>query len=138
ARELLTWHHRPYGEGDLAGAWLAVACTADAEVDSAVLAEGEAGRIWCLRADDASAASAWMPATGRTGPATVAVHADRDPRQAAALRDVARGAVDAALRAGTAPRSRPRAAPKGRVVLVGGGPGDPGLLTVRGAERLSE
>ena len=79
-----------------------------------------------------------MPATGRSGPATVAVHADRDPRQAAALRDVALGAVDAALRAGTAPRSRPRRAPRGRVVLVGGGPVDPGLLTVRGAERLAE
>jgi uroporphyrin-III C-methyltransferase/precorrin-2 dehydrogenase/sirohydrochlorin ferrochelatase len=138
ARGLLDWRRRPYAVGDLAGAWLAMACTADADVNSAVQAEAEAARIWCLRADDASAASAWMPATGRTGSATVAVHADRDPRQAAALRDVAVEAVDAALRAGSAPRSRPGAAPRGRVVLVGGGPGDPGLLTVRGAERLSD
>ena len=90
ARGRLEWRQREYAAGDLAGAWLAMACTADAAVNAAVLAEAEAARIWCLRADDASAASAWMPATGRTGPATVAVHADRDPRQAAALRDVAR------------------------------------------------
>ena len=114
-----------------------IACTADPGVNAAVLAEADAARVWCLRADDASAASAWMPATGRTGPATVAVHADRDPHQAASLRDAAVGAVADALRGGTAPRSRPGAEPRGRVVLVGGGPGDPGLLTVRGAERLA-
>jgi uroporphyrin-III C-methyltransferase / precorrin-2 dehydrogenase / sirohydrochlorin ferrochelatase len=137
-RGRLDWQRRPFVSGDLAGAWLAVACTADAEVNAAVLAEADAARIWCLRADDASAASAWMPATGHSGVTTVAVHADRDPRQAAALRDVAVEAIGAALRAGTAPRSRPGAHPRGRVVLVGGGPGDPGLITVRGLERLAE
>jgi uroporphyrin-III C-methyltransferase/precorrin-2 dehydrogenase/sirohydrochlorin ferrochelatase len=137
-RGRLQWHRRGYEPGDLDGAWLSVACTADPDVNAAVLTEAETRRVWCLRADDARTASAWMPATGRTGPATVAVHADRDPRQAAALRDTALAAVEEALRAGTAPRSRPGAAPRGRVVLVGGGPGDAGLLTVRGAERLAE
>jgi uroporphyrin-III C-methyltransferase / precorrin-2 dehydrogenase / sirohydrochlorin ferrochelatase len=137
ARGRLEWQQRPYADGDLQDAWLAMACTADADVNAAVLAEAEASRIWCLRADDARTASAWMPATGRSGPATVAVHADRDPRQAAGLRDIAVGAVAEALRVGQAPRSRPAAAPRGRVTLVGGGPGDPGLLTVRGLERLA-
>jgi uroporphyrin-III C-methyltransferase/precorrin-2 dehydrogenase/sirohydrochlorin ferrochelatase len=137
-RGRLRWLRRGYEPGDLDGAWLAVACTAEPDVNAAVLAEAESRRVWCLRADDARTASAWMPATGRTGPATVAVHADRDPRRAAALRDTALAAVESALRAGTAPRSRPAAAPRGRVVLVGGGPGDAGLLTVRGAERLAE
>jgi uroporphyrin-III C-methyltransferase/precorrin-2 dehydrogenase/sirohydrochlorin ferrochelatase len=137
-RGRLEWRQRPYGPGDLAGAWLAMACTDDAEVNAAVLAEAEAARLWCLRADDARTASAWMPATGRTGPTTVAVHADRDPRQAATLRDVAVAAVGDALRRGEAPRSRPGSRPAGRVVLVGGGPGDPGLMTVRGMERLAE
>lgn len=136
-RGRVEWRRRPYRTGDLAQAWLAMACTADAEVNAAVLAEAEAGRIWCLRVDDARTASAWMPATGHSGPATVAVHADRDPRQAAALRDVAVGAVAAALHAGAAPRSRPGPGPRGRVTLVGGGPGDPGLITVRGLDRLA-
>jgi uroporphyrin-III C-methyltransferase / precorrin-2 dehydrogenase / sirohydrochlorin ferrochelatase len=117
-RGRLDWRRRPFVSGDLAGAWLAMACTADAEVNAAVLAEADAVRIWCLRADDASAASAWMPATGHSGATTVAVHADRDPRQAAALRDVAVEAIGGALRAGTAPRSRPGAHPRGRVVLA--------------------
>jgi uroporphyrin-III C-methyltransferase / precorrin-2 dehydrogenase / sirohydrochlorin ferrochelatase len=138
ARGRLSWQQRGYADGDLEGAWLALACTADADVNAAVLAAADAAHIWCLRADDASAASAWMPATGRSGPATIAVHADRDPHQAAALRDVAVDAVSDALRAGVAPRSRPGRQPKGRVVLVGGGPGDPGLITLRGIERLAE
>jgi uroporphyrin-III C-methyltransferase/precorrin-2 dehydrogenase/sirohydrochlorin ferrochelatase len=138
ARGRLEWQQRPYAPGDLHEAWLAMACTADADVNAAVLAEAEASRIWCLRADDARTASAWMPATGRSGPATDAVHADRDPRQAAALRDIAVGAVTEALRARQAPRSRPAAEPRGRVTLVGGGPGDPGLMTLRGFERLAE
>jgi uroporphyrin-III C-methyltransferase/precorrin-2 dehydrogenase/sirohydrochlorin ferrochelatase len=137
-RGRLDWQQRDYAPGDLHDAWLALACTADAAVNAAVLAEAESARIWCLRADDARAASAWMPATGRTGPATVAVHADRDPRQAATLRDVAVEAVSEALTAGAAPRSRPGSRPRGRVTLVGGGPGDPGLITVRGIERLAE
>lgn len=137
-RGRLDWQQRDYAPGDLRDAWLALACTADAAVNAAVLAEAESARIWCLRADDARAASAWMPATGRTGPATVAVHADRDPRQAATLRDVAVEAVSEALTAGAAPRSRPGSRPRGRVTLVGGGPGDPGLITVRGIERLAE
>ncbi len=138
ARGRVDWRQRPYARGDLGGAWLAVACTADADVNAAVLAEADETLTWCLRADDASSASAWMPATGRSGPATVAVHADRDPRQAATLRDVAVDAVADALRAGEAPRSRPAGRPPGRVVLVGGGPGDPGLITLRGIERLAE
>jgi uroporphyrin-III C-methyltransferase/precorrin-2 dehydrogenase/sirohydrochlorin ferrochelatase len=151
-RGTITWLPRAYQPGDLDGAWLAMACTADAEVNAQVLAAADEARIFCLRADDASQASAWMPATGRTGRATVSVHGDRDPQTAAALRDVALAAVEAALREdqGLQSRRRPRASDagkvggkgpsegSGRVTLVGGGPGDPGLLTLRGSQALAD
>ena len=83
-RGQIQWLARLYEPGDLQGAWLAMACTADPSVNAQVLAAADEARIFCLRADDASEASAWMPATGRTGRATVSVHGDRDPRAAAA------------------------------------------------------
>jgi uroporphyrin-III C-methyltransferase/precorrin-2 dehydrogenase/sirohydrochlorin ferrochelatase len=139
-RGRINWLGRPYREGDLQGAWLAMACTADATVNAQVLAAADEARIFCLRADEASGASAWMPATGRTGRATVSVHADRDPRTAAALRDVALSAVEAALREDPRlpTRGREAHAGAGRVILVGGGPGDPRLLTLKGAQALAD
>jgi uroporphyrin-III C-methyltransferase / precorrin-2 dehydrogenase / sirohydrochlorin ferrochelatase len=139
-RGQIEWHQRPYQSGDLQDAWLAMACTADASVNAEVLAAADEARIFCLRADDASGASAWMPATGRSGRATVSVHADRDPQTAAALRDAAVAAVEAALREDPRRRThhRAQAAGSGGVVLVGGGPGDPELLTLKGFQALAD
>ncbi len=139
-RGQIQWVARPYAWGDLQDAWLAMACTADAAVNAEVLAEADEARIFCLRADDASRASAWMPATGRSGRATVSVHGDRDPHTAAALRDAALAAVEAALRQDPALRAgrRAQATGSGRVILVGGGPGDPGLLTLKGFQALAD
>jgi uroporphyrin-III C-methyltransferase/precorrin-2 dehydrogenase/sirohydrochlorin ferrochelatase len=143
-RGQIEWLARPFQQGDLRDAWLAMACTADSTVNAQVLAAADQAHIFCLRADDASGASAWMPATGRSGRATVSVHADRDPHTAAALRDAALAAVQAALRADTQIRAHRRSrstdasAGPGRVSLVGGGPGDPGLLTVKGSAALAD
>ena len=155
-RGRIDWLVRRYEPGDLRDAWLAMACTADAAVNAQVLVEAEEVRIFCLRADDASEASAWMPATGRTGRATVSVHADRDPHTAAALRDVALAAVEAALREDPWVRSQRRVRTarsghgsgegsgedsgegSGLVTLVGGGPGDPELMTLKGLQALAE
>ncbi len=131
-RGALELARRAYEPGDLEGAWLAFACTSDPVANRAVASEAEQRRIWCVRADDAAASAAWTPATGRVGALTVAVHADRDPRRAAAARDLC---LDALARA-PVPRQRPHRG--GRVVLVGGGPGDPGLITVRGRDALLE
>ena len=145
----VVWHERDYVVGDLVSpepAWLVHTATGDRGVDAAVAAHADAARIWCVRADDASASSAWTPAVARgaeSGAAegiTVAVTAGGDPRRAVAVRD----AVAAALDSGTLPvrrvrpaeqASRPRAA--GRVALVGGGPGADDLITVRGRALLA-
>lgn len=143
------WHQREYVAGDLLEpepAWLVHTATGDPVTDSQVAREAEAARIWCVRADDAAASSAWTPAVarGREGTAaeglTVAVNAGGDPRRATAVRD----AVLAALDSGTLPVRRHRvpganAAPSrpGRVALVGGGPGADDLITVRGRALLA-
>ncbi len=119
---------RAFEDADVDGAWLVLACTG--VVDDAVAAACEQRRIWCVRADDASLSAAWVPAVARVDDVVVSVSAGRDPRRAATLRD----ALALALDTGDLPlrRSRPGA---GSVALVGGGPGDPDLLTVR-ARRL--
>ncbi|MBF8186098.1 uroporphyrinogen-III C-methyltransferase [Nonomuraea sp. K274] len=129
----VTWHARPYEVGDCDGAWLVQACTDDRSVNTAVAAEAEAKRVWCVRADDKDASAAWTPASGRVEEISVAVTAGGDPRRAAGIRD----AVVGALRDGTVDARRNRTKPVG-VALVGGGPGDPGLITVRGRQLLAQ
>ncbi|GAA0371965.1 uroporphyrinogen-III C-methyltransferase [Actinoallomurus spadix] len=133
ARGELTWERRPYRPGDCAGAWLVQAATDDGEVNTAVAAEAEAQGTWCVRADDAELSPAWTPASGRVGETTVGVLAGGDPRHAAGLRDV----IVAGLRDGTIEARHSRRRPVG-VALVGGGPGDPGLITVRGRQLLAQ
>jgi uroporphyrin-III C-methyltransferase/precorrin-2 dehydrogenase/sirohydrochlorin ferrochelatase len=128
---LVTWIRRGFAAGDCADSWLVQACTDDPKVNAAVAAEAEAARIWCARADDAQASAAWTPASGRVGGVTVGVLADADPRRAAGIRDAA---VEG-LRDGALESRKSRHKPTG-VALVGGGPGDPGLITVRGRQLL--
>ena len=121
---------REFRPSDVDGCWLVHACTG--VVDDEVAAACEAARIWCVRADDAARSAAWVPAVARADDVTVSVTAGRDPRRAVALRD----AVSLLLDTGELPLQRQRAGP-GSVALVGGGPGDPGLLTVRGRRLLA-
>lgn len=129
----VTWEPRRYRPGDLADAWYVLIATDDAAANEAASAEAEENRVWAVRSDDAEAATAWTPATGRCAGATVAVLTGRDPRRSARLRDaIVTGIQDGTL---AAPRSRNR---RGGVALVGGGPGDPDLITVRGRRLLAE
>lgn len=132
ARGRLSWLRRTYRHGDCAGAWLVQACTSDSGVNAHIAAEAEERGIWCVRADDRHASAAWTPATGRTANITVGVLAGGDPRRAAAVRD----AVVESVRDGTLAAAPQRGA-GGQVALVGGGPGDADLITVRGRQLLA-
>jgi uroporphyrin-III C-methyltransferase/precorrin-2 dehydrogenase/sirohydrochlorin ferrochelatase len=145
----VTIDRRPYRDGDLAGAWLVHAATDDPAVNTTIAAAAERLRIWCSRADDAGRSRAWTPAVTRHGDVTVAVTAGGDPRRAQRLRAaIALALAESTLpvrpqrraRAGASRPARDTSLPPGtgRVALVGGGPGDPGLLTVRGRRLLAE
>ena len=129
------WRPREYAAGDLDGAWLVHTATGDRAVDRLVAAHAEAARIWCVHAADAGSSAAWTPALARIGDVLVAVSAGADPRRSVRLRD----AVQAALEAGDLPLRRSRhSGGTGSVALVGGGPGDPGLITTRGRRLLAQ
>jgi uroporphyrin-III C-methyltransferase / precorrin-2 dehydrogenase / sirohydrochlorin ferrochelatase len=141
----VTLRRRRYRDGDLAGAWLVHAATDDPAVNAAVAAAAHRERIWCVRADDGAASAARTPAVTRHGDITVAITAGGDPRRSQRLRS----AIGHALADGTLPvrphRRQPAAsaattgsARVGTVALVGGGPGEPGLITVRGRRLLAE
>jgi len=129
----VTWHEKRFAPADLDEAWYVIAATASAEVNAAVHEAAEERRIFCVRADDARDASAWTPAVGRHGGVTVAVLGNREPRRSASIRDE----ILEGLREGViaAPGERERTP---GVVLVGGGPGDPELMSVAGRKAVME
>jgi uroporphyrin-III C-methyltransferase / precorrin-2 dehydrogenase / sirohydrochlorin ferrochelatase len=128
----IRWAARGYSPGDCAGAWLVCACTDSPAVNQAVAAAAEAQQTWCVRADDAGASGAWTPASGQAGDVRIGVLSG-DPRHSAAIRD----AVLAGLRSGQLSARHERGRRAG-VAIIGGGPGDPGLITVRGRQLLAE
>ncbi|MGH8880990.1 MAG: uroporphyrinogen-III C-methyltransferase [Stackebrandtia sp.] len=132
----VTWRRRDFAPSDLTDAWLVLAA-ADPAVNTEISALAEAARTFCVRADDADAATAWTPAVTGADGLTVATFADADPRRSAALRDaIAAGLADASL---SAPRFREPTEPAvPGVTLVGAGPGDPELITVAGWRALGD
>ncbi|MCZ7378848.1 uroporphyrinogen-III C-methyltransferase [Micromonospora sp. WMMC250] len=181
----LHWVPRRFAPEDLDGAWLVQVAIDDPIAAASVSALAAERRIFCVRADDRSAATAWTPAVTRHGPVTVAVLGGGDPRRAMTVRDAIRdllaarlspaaatptpdrpaadaptfgglgaaastaggaggealtpgGAGAAALASDTAGGGAATAGSVGRVALVGSGPGDPELITVRGWRLLTE
>ena len=126
---------RDYRDGDLDGAWYALAATDDPDVNAAVVAEADRRRIFCVRADAAVDGSAVTPATFGYDGLSIGVLAGGEHRRSAAIRTAIREALASGLvQAGV---DEETAELRGTVALVGGGPGDPELITVRGRRLLA-
>ncbi|MCP2169636.1 uroporphyrinogen-III C-methyltransferase [Goodfellowiella coeruleoviolacea] len=133
----LVWHARAYTDGDLADAWYALACTADPAVNAAVAAEAERARVFCVRADAGQDGSAVTPAVGEHDGLLVGVLAGGRPRRSAAVRDSLLDALREARVTDREPEPETTTGALPGVALVGGGPGDPELITVRGRRLLA-
>ncbi len=129
ARTDLQWQRREWLPEDLDGVWLVQAC-ASHEVNARVLAEAERCGTWCVDASDAQRSPAWT-GTSVPGPdgVHVAVSGGGDPKRARILASVLTEAMAKADLRSTRPSA-------GSVALVGAGPGDPQLLTIRARNLL--
>lgn len=134
--DLLVWEPRDYRGTDMEDTWFAVAASEDPGIDSRVADDAEAQRVWCVNHSHADDSAAWTPAVATVEDVKVAVNAGGDPLRAVAIRN----AIKASLETGELPlgRYRPGIGQRGRVALVGGGPGAEDLITVRGRRLLAE
>lgn len=141
ANDLVTIHGRQFDDRDLEGCWFAITATGVPDVDSRVARSAESLRVWCVNASDARNGTAAMPARA-DGPdgISVAVSGGSDPGRARAIRD----AIAALLMSNALPTRRTRsrepavASKVGRVTLLGAGPGDPELVTVKGMRAIAQ
>ena len=129
----VSWVDRGFLDEDLSDTWYVIAATDDPGVNEQVSKAAEAGRVFCVRSDDGTSATAWTPAVGRYDGLTLAVLGRREPRRTAAVRD----AILTALHEGTVAAGERRPSVPG-VTLVGGGPGHPDLISVAGRKALME
>lgn len=135
AMSRITLSLRDYRDGDLAGAWYAIAATDDPEVNTAIVAEADRRRIFCVRADIAVEGSAVTPASFDYAGLSVGVLAGGEHRRSAAIRSAIREALQQGL---ITLENFEGDVIRGGVALVGGGPGDPELITVRGRRLLAQ
>jgi uroporphyrin-III C-methyltransferase/precorrin-2 dehydrogenase/sirohydrochlorin ferrochelatase len=133
----VAWAARRFQASDVDGVWLVQVAVDDPEAAREASRAAEDRGVFCVRADDRNAATAWTPAVTRHGPVTVAVLGGGDPRRAVAVRDGIASWL-AATPAATPPAATGEPRGTGRVALVGAGPGDPELITVKGRRLLAE
>jgi len=105
-------------------------------VNAAVVAEADRHRIFCVRADIAVEGSAVTPASFDYAGLSVGVLAGGEHRRSAAIRSAIHEALQQGLISLESFASTDVV--RGGVALVGGGPGDPELITVRGRRLLAQ
>ncbi|MCR6690586.1 uroporphyrinogen-III C-methyltransferase [Cellulomonas sp.] len=138
------WRAREVHEADLDDAWLVHTATGDRSTDDQVAAWAAERRVFCVHAGRAAAGTARTPATTSLGDVLVGVVSTGapDPARTLVVRDAlaehVRDVVADHLREGRVDVRGRRPRDAGRVVLVGGGPGDVGLLTLAGRRALAE
>jgi uroporphyrin-III C-methyltransferase/precorrin-2 dehydrogenase/sirohydrochlorin ferrochelatase len=139
AMNQITLSLREYRDGDLAGAWYAIAATDDAQVNAAVVDEADRRQIFCVRADIAVEGTAVTPASFSYAGLSVGVLAGGEHRRSAAIRSAIREALQTGVITPDSPvGSESSDVIRGGVALIGGGPGDPELITVRGRRLLAQ
>ena len=131
----IEWVARGVEPGDLDDAWLVLAATDNSTLNDTIAQWANERRVWCIDASDASKGSARQAAMSTHGDLTIGVVSTDapDPQRIRGVRDAIAAHLDSGhvdLR-----RRRPHG---GKVILVGSGPGDPGLVTVRGRQALAE
>ena len=159
-RELdVEWLPRRYRRDDLESRFLVIAATSDTAVNTSVHEDAERRFLFCNVVDVPELCSLILPAVHRQGPIAVAVSTGgASPALAQRIRtqigegigpeyaELALRAAGAAALGETEPadlrgpaevlRAARRAGARLTVRLVGAGPGDPGLITARGLERI--
>ena len=133
----ITLQLRDYRDGDLSGAWYAIAATDDPAVNAAVVAEAERRQVFCVRADAGREGTAVTPASFDYEGLLVGVLAGGEHRRSAAVRSAIREAFQQGRIAPDVVAATASDVIAGGVALVGGGPGDPELITVRGRRLLA-
>ncbi len=105
-------------------------------MNEAIVAEADRNRIFCVRADIAIDGSAVTPASFEYAGLSVGVLAGGEHRRSAGIRSAIREALQQGV---ISPESfESDDVVRGGVALIGGGPGDPELITVRGRRLLAQ
>lgn len=142
----IAWKRGACTPDDMAGAHLVFVQTGNRELLEILREEATRRGIFLCAADDETFSDFHVPAVLERGDVKISVSsAGVSPSGAAKIRDELESwlaenehVVEEALDLGrTTNRPKTGTRKKGKVHLVGGGPGDPGLLTLRAAELLS-
>ncbi|MFC7487905.1 uroporphyrinogen-III C-methyltransferase [Knoellia sp. CPCC 206453] len=134
----VTWSQREVALDDVDDTWFVVAATGDTSTDRGLCERATAARVFSVCAGASEHGTARNPAvTDHAGVRVGVVSIGRpDPARVVSVRNALAVHLETAsldLR----PRRR-QSATKGRVVLVGGGPGAMDLITIRGRRALAE